>query len=122
MSCSADNKLVIWDLKGVVLEEKIIGRGETYSAKISPCARYVTACGKHDDPDMVLYDVNVPEDANGQYRQMTTSFKLKGHKEGVYSFDIGTDSSKIVTLGFDMVWRLFDTTGKLAADWVIVCN
>lgn len=111
MTCSADGRLVIWDLKGTALEEKIVAKGVTYSAKVSPCARYVTACGKHDDPDMILYDVNVSETTG--YKPMTASHKLKGHKQGVYSFDISTDSNKIVTLGFDRVWRLFDTSGKV---------
>lgn len=45
MSCSEDNDLIIWDLKGQPLATIELKLGSTHRARISPCGRFITTSG-----------------------------------------------------------------------------
>jgi len=74
MSCSEDNQMIIWTLRGSVLEEKwISGTGLTVSAKLSQCGRFVAGCGTYTEPDLNIYEVKVLD--NDKYIPMTVKAK-----------------------------------------------
>ena len=111
MSCSRNGLMVIWDIKGNVLAKKNVGDGakQICQAKISPCSRYVAACGENSGSLMMVYEVKFSP--TKEFQNLVEAFKLSGHKQGVYAFDFNTDSSKIATIDKELYWRLYDTTG-----------
>lgn len=47
MTCSNGTDLIIWDLKGNIIQKLDTYLMSNYSAKISTCGRFVAACGKY---------------------------------------------------------------------------
>ena len=45
MSCNNKNQLIIWSLRGEVMEVVDTRHGDTYSATLSPCGRFVATTG-----------------------------------------------------------------------------
>jgi len=110
MTCSSDSQLVIWDLKGILLDQMEISQGTTHSCKMSPCGRYIGACGHYESyPNLVVREVNFKDQV---YVGLDTAFTGGGHKTPIHSFDFNTDSSRIVTLDTKSIWKLFDTSGN----------
>ena len=45
MTCDSKNRLVIWDLHGEIYETIDTRHGDTYSATLSHCGRYIGTTG-----------------------------------------------------------------------------
>jgi len=57
MTCSEGNDLVLWDVKGRVIQQLDTLCIETYKARISPCGRFVAVSGKYSDSRSMPYSV-----------------------------------------------------------------
>jgi len=110
MTCSRDSRLIIWDLRGSLLDQMEISQGTTHCCKMSPCGRYIGACGHYEsNPNLVVREVNFKDE---KYVGLGNAFTGGGHKVALHSFDFNTDSSRIVTLDTKSTWKLFDTSGN----------
>ncbi|XP_076040326.1 transducin beta-like protein 2 isoform X2 [Oratosquilla oratoria] len=105
MTCSSTNQLVIWDLRGEILETIDVRHGDTYSATISPCGRFVATTGF--TPDVKVWEVRFNK--TGSFEGIKRAYQLKGHKSGIYSCHFNSDSTKMVSVSKDGTWRLYDT-------------
>ncbi|XP_072949202.1 transducin beta-like protein 2 isoform X3 [Epargyreus clarus] len=105
MSCSSKTDMVIWDLKGQQLERLDTYLMSTYSAKISPCGRFVVATGF--SPDVKVIEVCFTK--QGEFKQLTKAFELSGHTSGVYDVAFDVDTSHIATISKDGTWKLYHT-------------
>lgn len=97
MSASIDTTIVIWDLKGDVLATINTNQMTSSHAAISPCGRFVAACGF--TPDVKVWEVCFTK--SGEFKEVVRAFDLKGHSAGVYSFDFSNDSRRMVTVSKD---------------------
>lgn len=66
MSCSSKTDMIIYDLKGQILERLDTYLMNTHSAKISPCGRFVVATGF--SPDVKVMEVCFTK--NGDFKQV----------------------------------------------------
>ncbi|KAG0711226.1 Transducin beta-like protein 2 [Chionoecetes opilio] len=105
MTCNNKNQLVIWSLRGEVMEMVDTRHGDTYSATLSPCGRFVATTGF--TPDVKVWEVRFGK--TGTFEGIKRAFDLTGHKAGIYSCSINSDSSRMVSVSKDGTWRLFDT-------------
>ncbi|XP_068633388.1 transducin beta-like protein 2 [Battus philenor] len=105
MSCSSKTDMVIWDLKGQQLERLDTYLMSTYTAKISPCGRFVVATGF--SPDVKVMEVCFLK--SGEFKQVTKAFELSGHTSGIYDVAFDVDSSHIATISKDGTWKLYHT-------------
>ncbi|XP_060765491.1 transducin beta-like protein 2 [Neoarius graeffei] len=105
MTASVDTTIIIWDLKGEVLASINTNQMTNSHAAISPCGRFVAACGF--TPDVKVWEVCFAK--TGEFKEVTRAFDLKGHSAGVYSFDFSNDSRRMVTVSKDCTWKLWDT-------------
>ncbi|XP_055389997.1 transducin beta-like protein 2 [Condylostylus longicornis] len=104
ITCTNNTDLYIWNLKGSILEKIDTYLMNTYSAKISPCGRFVAACGFA--PDCKIWEVKFSR--NGEYQKTVRAFDLTGHTSGIYDCAFDQDSSHIATVSKDSSWKLFD--------------
>ncbi|XP_035439906.2 transducin beta-like protein 2 isoform X2 [Spodoptera frugiperda] len=105
MSCSSNNDMVIWDLKGQQLERLDTYLMTTHTAKVSPCGRFVVATGFA--PDVKVMEVCFTK--TGEFKQVTKAFELTGHSSGVYDVAFDVDTSHIATISKDGTWKLYHT-------------
>ncbi|XP_050696721.1 transducin beta-like protein 2 [Eriocheir sinensis] len=105
MSCNNKNQLIIWGLRGEVMEMVDTRHGDTYSATLSPCGRFVATTGF--TPDVKVWEVKFSK--AGNFEGIKRAFDLSGHKAGIYSCSINSDSTRMVSVSKDGTWRLFDT-------------
>ncbi|XP_034832316.1 transducin beta-like protein 2 isoform X2 [Maniola hyperantus] len=105
MSCSTDSEMIIWDLKGQQLERLDTYLMSTYTAKISPCGRFVVATGFA--PDVKVMEVCFTK--TGEYKQVSKAYELTGHTSGVYDVAFAVDTSHIATISKDGTWKLYHT-------------
>ncbi|XP_047369119.1 transducin beta-like protein 2 isoform X5 [Vespa velutina] len=105
ISCSEDNDLIIWDLKGQPLATIELKLGSTHRARISPCGRFVTTSGF--TPDVNVWEVVFNK--TGDFKQVSKAFDLTGHSSGVYDFNYNADTSRMATLSKDGTYRFYDT-------------
>ncbi|XP_055584773.1 transducin beta-like protein 2 [Uranotaenia lowii] len=105
MSCSNRTELIIWDVRGNVLEKLDTFLMNNYGAKISPCGRFVAACGFASD--VPLWEVKFNK--SGEFQGVQKAFDLTGHKSSVYDFAFDQDTSKTVTVCKDGTWKVFNT-------------
>lgn len=108
MSCSNDSQMIIWDLKGQQLERLDTYLMSTYTAKISPCGRFVVATGFA--PDVKVMEVCFTK--TGEYKQVSKAYELTGHTSGVYDVAFAVDTSHIATISKDGTWKLYHTRSK----------
>ncbi|KAI8436783.1 hypothetical protein MSG28_010248 [Choristoneura fumiferana] len=97
--------MVIWDLKGQKLDTLDTYLMSTYSAKISPCGRFVVATGQ-------VTDIKVMEvcfTKTGEYKQVTKAYDLTGHSSGIYDVAFDVDTSHVATISKDGTWKLYHT-------------
>lgn len=105
MSCSSTTDMVIWDLKGQQLSRLDTYLMSTYSAKISPCGRFVVATGFA--PDVKVMEVCFTR--TGEFKQVSKAFELTGHTSGVYDVAFDVDTSHVATISKDGTWKLYHT-------------
>ncbi|KAL3272907.1 hypothetical protein HHI36_014366, partial [Cryptolaemus montrouzieri] len=105
MTCSKENDLILWDLKGQVLAKVDTCLLNTFCAKISPCGTFVIASGFA--PDAKIWEVSFSK--SGEFQDVKRAFELTGHSSGIYDVACNADSSQMVTISKDGTWRLFDT-------------
>ncbi|XP_058268359.1 transducin beta-like protein 2 isoform X2 [Hemibagrus wyckioides] len=105
MTASVDTSIIIWDLKGEVLASITTNQMTNSHAAVSPCGRFVAACGF--TPDVKVWEVCFAK--TGEFKEVTRAFDLKGHSAGVYCFDFSNDSRRMVTVSKDGTWKLWDT-------------
>lgn len=105
MTCSNKTDLIVWNLKGEILARVDTYLMTTYCAKISPCGRFIAACGFA--PDAKVWEVRFAK--NGEFQEVKRVFELTGHSSGVYDVAFDVDSSHMVTVSKDGTWRLFNT-------------
>ncbi|KAI8436782.1 hypothetical protein MSG28_010248 [Choristoneura fumiferana] len=101
--------MVIWDLKGQKLDTLDTYLMSTYSAKISPCGRFVVATGQ-------VTDIKVMEvcfTKTGEYKQVTKAYDLTGHSSGIYDVAFDVDTSHVATISKDGTWKLYHTKGSI---------
>ncbi len=73
MSASADNTLVIWDLRGTVLKTIDTKQSNIHYAAVSTCGRFVAASGF--TPDVKVYEVAFSR--TGEFQDVLRAFELK---------------------------------------------
>ncbi|XP_076875602.1 transducin beta-like protein 2 [Brachyhypopomus gauderio] len=105
MTASVDTTILIWDLKGEVLASINTNQMTNSYAAISPCGRFVAACGF--TPDVKVWEVCFSK--SGEFKEVTRAFDLKGHSAGICSFDFSNDSRRMATVSKDGTWKLWDT-------------
>ncbi|KAL5277583.1 TBL2 family protein [Megaselia abdita] len=105
MTCSNKTDLFIWNLKGNILEKIDTCLMNNYSAKLSPCGRFIAVCGF--SPDCKVYEVKFSR--TGEYQKTVKVFDLCGHNSGIYDVAFDQDSSHVVTISKDGTWKLYDT-------------
>ncbi|XP_028396742.1 transducin beta-like protein 2 isoform X2 [Dendronephthya gigantea] len=104
MSCSNDTTIVIWNLKGEVLETLNTNQVNNSFACISPCGRFVASAGFTSD--VKLYEVEFTK--TGDFKQVSRAMDLKGHSAGVYHFSFSADCTRMATVSKDGTWKIWD--------------
>lgn len=105
MSASADNCLIIWDLRGSVLKTIDTKQSNIHCAAVSTCGRFVATSGF--TPDVKVFEVAFSR--TGEFQDVFRAFELKGHTSGIFSFDFNQDSRRMISVSKDGTWRLYDT-------------
>lgn len=108
MTCSNKTELFIWNLKGDVLAKIDTCLMSNYSAKLSPCGRFIAVCGF--SPDCKVYEVKFSR--TGEYEKTVKVFDLCGHTSGIYDVAFDQDSSHVATISKDGTWKLYDTKSE----------
>jgi len=104
-TCSDKTDLIIWNLKGDVLDRINTHHNITYTCQVSPCGRYVASSGF--TPDVKVWEVKFSR--SGEFEKVQRAFELTGHSSGVYGFSFSADSAKMATVSKDGTWKVFDT-------------
>jgi len=104
-TCSDKTDLLLWSLKGDVLERINTNHNLTYCCKVSPCGRFVATSGFTSD--VKIWEVKFSR--SGDFEKVQRAFDLPGHRSGVYSFAFSADSGRIATVSKDGTWKVFDT-------------
>ncbi|OPJ89262.1 carbohydrate-responsive element-binding protein isoform B [Patagioenas fasciata monilis] len=90
MTASSDTTILIWSPKGDVLASINTNQMNNAYAAVSPCGRFVASCGF--TPDVKVWEVCFTK--NGDFREVTRAFELKGHTAGILSFSFSNDSRR----------------------------
>ena len=75
----------------------------TYYANISPCGKFVAACGF--TPDVKVWSVKFSK--SGGFEKVSRAFELTGHTSGVYHLAWRNDSARVATVSKDGTWRIY---------------
>lgn len=105
MTASSDTTILIWSPKGEVLASINTNQMNNSYATVSPCGRFVASCGF--TPDVKVWEVCFSK--NGDFREVTRAFELKGHTAGVQCFSFSNDSRRMATVSKDGTWKFWDT-------------
>ncbi|XP_062362906.1 transducin beta-like protein 2 isoform X1 [Cinclus cinclus] len=105
MTASSDTTILIWSPKGEVLASINTNQMNNAYATVSPCGRFVASCGF--TPDVKVWEVCFSK--NGDFREVTRAFELKGHTAGVQSFSFSNDSRRMATVSKDGTWKFWGT-------------
>lgn len=111
MSASNRTEIILWDVRGNILERLDTFLMTNYSAKISPCGRYIAASGFA--PDVKLWEVKFSK--TGSYEKTARAFELTGHNSGVWDFAFDHDASHLASVCKDGTFKLFDIKSELKA-------
>ncbi|KAK6192688.1 hypothetical protein SNE40_004117 [Patella caerulea] len=112
MTCFDDTKIILWNIKGEVIDTIDTRMMHNYYATISPCGRFVGVSGF--TPEVKVWEVIF--DKGGNYKESKRAYELKGHNSGVTSFSFSNDSFKVATVSKDGTWKLFNTGVKFEMD------
>lgn len=128
MSASNKTELILWDVRGNILEQLNTFTMSNYCAKITPCGRYIGVSGRNGSqiyaikrfsrlfyylgyaPDVKFWEVKFGK--TGNYEKTVKAFDLVGHNAGVWDFAFDQDASHCATVCKDGSWRLFDINSK----------
>lgn len=105
MSASNKTDFVLWNLKGTILDKIDTCLASNNAVKISPCGRFIAACGF--SPDVKVWEVKFAK--TGEYQKTVNVFNLSGHNSGIYDLAFDKDTSHIATVSKDGTWKIFDT-------------
>lgn len=108
MSASNRTEIILWDVRGNILERLDSFLMSNYSVKISPCGRYIAASGFA--PDVKLWEVKFSK--TGNYEKTVRAFELTGHNSGVWDFAFDHDASHLASVCKDGTFKLFDIQSK----------
>ena len=75
-SCSDKTELIIWNLKGDILDKIDTVHNLTYCCKVSPCGRFVATSGFTSD--VKFWEVKFAR--NGDFEKVVRAFNLPGDK------------------------------------------
>jgi len=103
-SCSDKTDLIIWNLKGEILDKIDTVHNLTYCCQVSPCGRFVATSGFTSD--VKFWEVKFTR--SGDFDKVTRAFHLSGHTSGVYNFSFSADCSKVATVSKDGSWKVFN--------------
>jgi len=109
-TCSDKTDLIVWSLKGDVLDRIDTVHNLTYCCRVSPCGRFVATSGF--TPDVKVWEVKFTR--SGEFDKVIRAFDLTGHSSGVYSFSYNQDSSRMATVSKDGTWKVFNTAIEYA--------
>ncbi|KAG7174994.1 Transducin beta-like protein 2-like [Homarus americanus] len=101
MTCNNKNQLLIWSLKGDILETIDTRHGDTYSATLSPCGRFIATTGF--TPDVKVWEVKFSKTSN--FEGVKRAYDLTGHKAGIYNCSINSDSTRMVSVSKDVEYE-----------------
>jgi len=104
-SCNDKTELIIWNLKGDILDKIDTVHNLTYCCQVSPCGKFVATSGFTSD--VKVWEVKFTR--SGDFEKVVRAFNLSGHSSGVYSFSFSADSSKVATVSKDGSWKVFNT-------------
>jgi len=104
-SCSDKTDLIVWSLRGEILDKIDTVHNLTYCCQVSPCGRFVATSGFTSD--VKIWEVKFSR--TGDFEKVTRAFNLGGHTSGIYSFSFSSDSSKVATVSKDGTWKVFNT-------------
>jgi WD40 repeat protein len=104
-TCTDKTDLIVWSLKGDVLDRINTNHNLTYCCKVSPCGRFVATSGF--TPDVKVWEVKFSR--SGDFEKVNRAFDLTGHRSGVYSFAFSADSGRMATVSKDGTWKVYDT-------------
>ncbi|CAI5441838.1 unnamed protein product [Caenorhabditis angaria] len=105
MSSSADNKVILYDLRGSILKIIDAKLGTLYDCRLSPDGRFVIVSGF--SPDVFVYEPTFSRD--GGFQDCKKAFNLGGQQSGVLASAFNWASTRAVTISRDGKWRVFDT-------------
>lgn len=104
MSATNKTEIILWDVRGNILERLDSFLMTNYSVKISPCGRFIAASGFA--PDVKMWEVKFNK--TGNYEKTVRAFELTGHNSGVWDFAFDHDASHLATVCKDGTFKLFD--------------
>lgn len=105
MTAYKDTTIHVRNIKGEILNTINTNLGNNNHAKVSPCGRFVAACGW--TPDIKVWEVVFNK--SGDYKEVIRAFELKGHTSSIWSFDFNNDSTRMVSISKDGTWRSYNT-------------
>ncbi|KAJ6638693.1 Transducin beta-like protein 2 [Pseudolycoriella hygida] len=105
MTASDKTDFVLWNLKGNILDKLDTCLANNNAVKISPCGRFIAACGF--TPDVKVWEVRFSK--TGEYQKTVNVFNLSGHSSGIYDLAFDQNTSHIATVSKDGTWKVFDT-------------
>ncbi|CAF5001708.1 unnamed protein product, partial [Rotaria magnacalcarata] len=106
ISAEVNNKIVLYDTKGEVLDTIETHQGHLTYAAVSPCGRFFGSSGFMSD--VRFYEVCF-EKSNGNFKETRKAFDLKGHNAQVSCFSLNKDSTRAATISKDNTWKLWNT-------------
>ncbi|CAF1371010.1 unnamed protein product [Adineta steineri] len=106
MSAEVNNKIIIFDIKGEVLNTIETHQGHLNYAAVSPCGRFFGSSGFTSD--VRFFEVCF-EKSNGNFKEIRRAFDIKGHDAQVLCFSLNKDSTRAATISKDNTWKLWNT-------------
>ncbi|CRK97573.1 CLUMA_CG010959, isoform A [Clunio marinus] len=105
MTATNTTDIVLWDIRGNVLDHLDTCLMTNYCAKISPCGRFIAVSGF--TPDVRLWEVKFNKTELRSYDKIVKAFDLTGHKSGVWDFAFDQDSTHLASVCKDGTFKLF---------------
>jgi WD40 repeat protein len=104
MSCAADGEMIIWSVKGEEYARINVCGGTAFNAKVTPCGRYVAACGM--SPDVVIHEVKFS--AANKFEEVSNLTKLVHPDSSILDVAFSDDSARVGTITKSGKWTVWD--------------
>lgn len=108
MTCTNQTEMIIWDVRGNILDKIDTFLMSTHCAKVSPCGNLIAAAGFA--PDVKVWEVKFK---NGEFFKTDKAFDLTGHRSGIWDIAFDQDASHLASICKDGHFRVFKINGKL---------